>query len=374
MFVLTPDGKLAAMKPTEFDKELHFQELLTKYPGLLSGELIDPEEPRRWLLVAPEMGIANEENGSSWWSVDHLFLDQDGIPTIVEVKRQSDARLRREVIAQMLDYAANGLARWKVNDLQGRFELECEKRKEEPEMVFQTALALDIEYEKFWEKVKTNLEAKRIRMLLVADFIPRELKTVIEFLNSQMNPAEVLALELKQYTNESGLRTIVPTLFGQTETARGAKASGGGGLAWDAASVFERIQAKSGIEALAVAQRIAEWMQKAGAKINFGRGKVDGSINAAFISKGQKVHPLTISTWGKLYINPGYCNGGTFADPAKRLEWLNRINQIEGIDVQLNVDKYLPIPFATLQVGNRLSELLAVMDWFVTQLSPSEPA
>jgi hypothetical protein len=28
------------------------------------------------------------------WSLDHLFLDADGIPTLVEVKRGSDTRYR----------------------------------------------------------------------------------------------------------------------------------------------------------------------------------------------------------------------------------------------------------------------------------------
>ncbi len=48
---------------------------------------------------------------------DHLFLDQDGIPTIVETKRSSDNRLRREVMAQMLDYASNALIYLPVDEI-----------------------------------------------------------------------------------------------------------------------------------------------------------------------------------------------------------------------------------------------------------------
>lgn len=44
----------------------------------------------------------------SRWSLDHLVVDQDAVPTFVEVKRASDTRARREVMAQMLDYAAKG--------------------------------------------------------------------------------------------------------------------------------------------------------------------------------------------------------------------------------------------------------------------------
>jgi hypothetical protein len=297
MFVLNTDGTLVAMKQTEFVKETDFQKLLEEYPTLLSGELIDPDDTRLWLLVAREMTIASEENGPAWWSVDHLFLDQDGIPTIVEVKRVSDSRLRREVIAQILDYAANGLARWKANDLRSRFESECEKRNEQPTNVYGDAFGPKLEYEAFWELVKTNLEAKRIRMLLVADVIPREVRAVIEFLNAQMDPAEFLALELRQYAGENGLRTIVPTIFGQTEAARRTKTSTAG-QTWTEESVFAELESKHGAPTSNVARKIVAWLHLHNSMVTCGRGKEYGSINSAFYTQGQKVQPLSISTVG----------------------------------------------------------------------------
>ena len=84
---------------------------------LLPGEQINPEAPRNWLLVKRELGVPDDNHSSDRWSLDHLFLDQDGIPTFVECKRSSDSRARREVVAQMLDYAANGLKYWTVDNL-----------------------------------------------------------------------------------------------------------------------------------------------------------------------------------------------------------------------------------------------------------------
>lgn len=63
------------------------------------------------------MGIPGEEGGGERWSVDHLFLDQDAIPTLVEVKRSSDTRIRREVVGQMLDYAANAVVYWPAESI-----------------------------------------------------------------------------------------------------------------------------------------------------------------------------------------------------------------------------------------------------------------
>ncbi len=61
--------------------------------------------------------------------------------------------------------------------------------------------------DRYWKLVDTNLKAGRVRLVFVADSIPPELRRVVEFLNSQMNPAEVLAIEIKQFVG-SGVRTL----------------------------------------------------------------------------------------------------------------------------------------------------------------------
>ena len=83
-----------------YDSERLLQEMLAKHPDLLAGEQINIDDPRRWLLITREMSVPDEEDGSGRWSIDHLFLDQEGIPTLVEVKRSSDTRIRREVVGQ----------------------------------------------------------------------------------------------------------------------------------------------------------------------------------------------------------------------------------------------------------------------------------
>lgn len=109
IFLLQKDKSLIEMNVTEFITEDSFQELLENYPNLLAGDQIDEREPRKWLLVSREVSIPDSDKSGGRWSVDHLFLDQEGIPTLVEVKRASDTRIRREVVGQLLEYAANAL-------------------------------------------------------------------------------------------------------------------------------------------------------------------------------------------------------------------------------------------------------------------------
>ncbi len=122
IFLLQGDESLIEMREQAYDSEAVLQRLLAQYPNLLAGDQINRAEPRRWLLVAREMGVPGEEVGGDRWSLDHLFLDQDGVPTLVEVKRSADTRIRREVVGQMLDYAANAVVYWPVERIRARFE------------------------------------------------------------------------------------------------------------------------------------------------------------------------------------------------------------------------------------------------------------
>jgi hypothetical protein len=208
IFLIQSGGDLVEMKEQPYDSEAVLQELLAKYPNLLAGDQMDGAAPRRWLLVSREMGVPSEEEGGDRWSLDHLFLDQDAIPTLIEVKRSSDTRIRREVVGQMLDYAANAVVYWPVEAIRARFEEACRQRGSEPEKEIETLVGPGAGVEDFWQRVKTNLQAGRVRMVFVADAIPSELRRIVEFLNGQMDPAEVLAVEIKQFLGQ-GLKTLV---------------------------------------------------------------------------------------------------------------------------------------------------------------------
>ena len=76
------------------------------------------------------MAVRGEAPESHRWSVDHLFLDQYAVPTLVEVKQGSNPSIRRKVIGQMLDCASNAVAYWPVEENHTRFEIRCERETE----------------------------------------------------------------------------------------------------------------------------------------------------------------------------------------------------------------------------------------------------
>jgi hypothetical protein len=217
------ESQLTEMVETPFEKEDILQVLLERYNDLLPGDQIDPEEPRRWLLVSREMGVPGTDGGSDVWSLDHLFIDQDGIPTFVECKRACDTRARREVVAQMLDYAANGTLYWSMDKLrQTASDFARDHKRDLDEEIRALGDSEEpIEPEEFWKTVEQNLRKGHVRLIFVCDHTPLELRRLVEFLNEKMSDVEVLAVEIKQFLGKNGShKAIVPRLVGFTETAR----------------------------------------------------------------------------------------------------------------------------------------------------------
>jgi hypothetical protein len=177
---------------TPYATEDDLQDLIAQQPELLAGALINPRDPRRWLLIRREAGVPDREGAGGYWALDHLLVDQDAVPTLVEVKRSSDPRIRREVVAQLLEYAANGSVYWDAAVVRAWFEADRQAAGRDPvtelsEFVgFGTDQDPEVVADRFWGDFDADLRASRIRLLFVAEAIPAPLRRLIEFLNEQM--------------------------------------------------------------------------------------------------------------------------------------------------------------------------------------------
>lgn len=204
-----------------YDSEDLLQTIVERYPEVLTGG--SEGDGKRLALVKREQPVADAVGGKGRWSLDHLLIDSEGIPTLVEVKRSTDTRIRREVVGQMLDYAANGVSYWPIEDLQAQFALTHAGAG--PDVVLRDLVGHSVDVSEFWRNVQDNLAAGRIRMVFLADEIPSELQRIIEFLNEQMARAEVIGVEVRQYVG-GGRRTLVPRVVGATARAQQVKRTG----------------------------------------------------------------------------------------------------------------------------------------------------
>lgn len=319
LYLVKSDSDLVELRPAAPGSEAELQLLIANYP-----RLIGVGESEQMLLVKREQSVPGEEEGGGRWSIDHLFVTQDAVPVLVEVKRATDTRIRREVVGQMLDYAANGVAYWRPGELEASFRQRMGADAE--------AILVDFLGDKldgFWTRVDDNLRAGRIRMLFVADSIPPELARIVEFMNEQMR-ADVHAVELNYYAGPGGSRLLGPRLIGETERTKAEKSG-----------------ARPSLEPIGVSQ----WLQKhieprgpdvmAGASIlldfmrsEFGEVSVastQGSLYVALKTPHGNTYPFFVTKAGTGWIGFAYLNGSpSLSEEGARKSFYDRFNAAIG--------------------------------------------
>lgn len=361
------EEQLVELRPSDYTNEALLQRLVADFPHLLAGEEIG-ETPRHWLLIGREYRVPDRPDVLTRWALDHLFLDQDAVPTLVEVKLQGDTRIRREVVGQLLDYAANAVVYWPIEQLRKRFAAECGDG-EDPDAKVLELVGSELDVEGFWQRAEDNLRAGRLRLVFLADAIPGELRRVIEFLNGQML-AEVIGIEVKQYagTDSAGapVQTLVPRIVGQTAQATSRKPQRPG-RQWNEERFFATLAEKRGGAETATGRRLYEWASENGFTHSFGRGTVDGSWLPTLNANGLAYRPLTVWTHGVVGISfGGLTTRPPFDQTSERVELLQRLNEIPGLSLPDNViERYPSFPLAILAADPAaLAQMQTALGWF----------
>jgi len=317
-YIIEKDGSTNRLEHVRCkDEEHELQLILEKNPDLLPGDQIDPENPRRWLQIAREMPVPDPSTGTDRWSIDFFFVDQSAMPTFIECKRFDDTRSRREVVGQVLEYAANGHYYWDkelIRDLAKKsaqnngISIEESLRKLQPDQ--------EIAVDAFFEQVENNLREGQIRLVFFLEEAPMALKSVVDFLNKQMERSEVLLVEAHQYKHND-MKIVVPTLFGYTEQARQVKRAvtitSGTKKMWDYSSFFADARARLSEKSVNAIEKLLDECKSLSADIVWGTGKTAGS----FLVRWPQICPktvLTVFSHGRMEIYFGALKGSELAE------------------------------------------------------------
>lgn len=314
------DGQLTAMKPSAPENEDVMQLLVADYPEIIADDDGD------LLLIRREQPIGDGD-GDGRWSLDHLFVTKEGVPVLVELKRAVDTRLRREVVGQMLDYAANATAHWKAGTIADSFEATARAGGRDPNEVLSGFLGDERDPEAFWQRVDDSFAAGRVKLVFVADIIPRELARIVEFLNEQMK-ADVRAVELNWFEAE-GVRAFTPRVIGETQRAQAAKASARS--LPPAISVDEWIVAnmpRYGEGSIEAGRVFLELVAEAGGHAEVAQRQ--GSIVAVFDLPDDTVYPVSLA-YGKVTLNQKWLKARhAFQSEEAREELSDRLEHLVG--------------------------------------------
>ena len=210
------------------------------------------------------------------------------------------------------------------------------------------------------------MQAGKVRLIFVSDEIPTELRRIVEFLNQQMDPVEVLAVEIKQHIGE-GVRAFVPRLIGQTAEAQQRKAgTARGSRKQDEGSFFRELEAARGIYEAKVARSIFEWAKSKASWISWGTASFTPMLEHA----GLRYQVVGVYTDGSVEIKFAHMQDKPpFDEEAKRLALRDRLNGIMGIDIPAThvTGKRPGFYLSVLENETDLERLLTMLDWFVEE-------
>lgn len=231
------------------------QSIFENYPEILPGHQIaaGADDPPRFVLLRREMPV-----GSSW-SLDHLYVDQYGIPTLVETKLSQNPESRREVIGQIVEYAASADSTWTSTLIRERSSRYWQDRGETLENVLEREFGPDLDIEAFWSLVDTALRQHNLRLIIAADELRPEVRRMIEYLNKEMRNAQVLGLELECYAEDDHSVILSPHLIGQSSQILEQKNSNRNNTIWNERKLkeaFSEIQPHQRAERLI---KVLEW-------------------------------------------------------------------------------------------------------------------
>jgi len=345
----------------KFANEGILQDILYKSPEIIPLEKLGQniKEPK---VFVKEAGLA----GSG--SADLIGIDESGGITIIECKLATNADIRRKVIGQLLEYAAYLWQKTfeEFDEICSRAEKWGDKHLLDILREKMGVIGEPWSDEEFRQKISQTLTNGDFRLIIAVDTLSDELRRIVEFVNSRgENAATIHVLEMRQYETPE-LQMLVPELFGSrptpTDTPRGRQ--------WDEPSFLQQMATQRSADETEVVRELLKWAKSNMSRIWWGKGAKYGSFIPVLDHKGIGYTVISVGTGG--YLQMYFYQLQTkppFDNELKRMELLNRLNEIEGVNLPKEaISKYPSIYLSVLEKEKSLKQFLGALDWFVNEV------
>jgi len=199
--ILLIDGEdIKALDKVKFIEEGKLQDYLEKYPSLIP--LADIVEGASDLLCI------GREVGAGPSAIDLLFIDKDGLLTIVETKLAKNPEARRTVIGQIIEYASY-ISQWTADNV---YRIANEYLKSNLDEVMGNM------GEDFRSNIEQNLRKGKMLLIIAVDELIEPLRATVTFLNSHSN-FDILLLQVSNFEESKSRKVLIPSLFGYAQKA-----------------------------------------------------------------------------------------------------------------------------------------------------------
>jgi hypothetical protein len=192
--------------------ENRLQELLFKHPALIPVDEIEP-------VFAPLIPVAREIPSPAG-NLDLLYVNPEGYLTLVETKLWKNPQARREVVAQIIDYAKE-FSKWGYDDLQNAItRARPDMKGENPLWPLVHNAEEEADQRSFVDTVSRCLGRGQFLLLIIGDGIHEGAEHMAAFLQRTPNLSFTLALvEMATYRRDpdaGGELFIQPRVMART--------------------------------------------------------------------------------------------------------------------------------------------------------------
>jgi len=326
VILVSKDGQNSEkFEKTEFENEDKVQQLI--HENIENLPFYGQNEELRLLSISREFSTKHGP-------IDVLAIDENGDIYVIEAKLHKNST-RREIVAQVIDYASAMWADYKNFD---RFENQLNQRTGQNLRDFIknsdvfSGLGED-DLDTLVDKIKRNLAVGNFKFVLVMDELDEQLTNVIDFINSECS-FSIYAVTFDYY-NPEGLEIIIPNVYGREAEKSSRIKSSSSRKKWDENSFFEDLRKKIP-NYIEQARKLYDFSKETpNCRIKFGSGATQGSINPVF----QKISPMkslfTLRSNGNFSFNFHWIDEN---DKQKeyRDKFIEKLSQIPELDVSAN--------------------------------------
>ena len=192
--------------------ESWLQELIDDHPRVLPTMQFG-EDYTNLVSIAREVKVSSGENTGY---IDNLLISQSGHLVIVETKLFRNQEARREVVAQILDYAKD-VRRWDMEKLDAIAADYYYKKEGQAfrvvDLMYRAGYLTTADEASFIDNVNCNLADSSFLLAIVGDGIRSGVEQIADFLKDNSASSVCMALiELEMYQHGDGIIVIPNTL------------------------------------------------------------------------------------------------------------------------------------------------------------------
>lgn len=172
----------------EFDSEQELENLIAEHPELLAddGDADEAQAPALF-FVAKQLRLPGAGK------LDLLFVTNDGLLVVVEVKLAKNNEARREVVAQAIDYVS-ALTSLTIDELDERVNGRLRD-------ALQKTAGVDLD--SLWRRASAKLRDRKVRLVVALDDAEPGLERMFWFLEGSSR-LDVQLLTVQKYKRDGG--------------------------------------------------------------------------------------------------------------------------------------------------------------------------